>query len=360
MNAKEAEVLLEQSLENYANGCAGKQELIADIRKLWYLEEGDADAMQNVYLYLHLVKEVVERNASPESVKASLQRTRKLIRIDKMWEEMAKYKNLSGARTVDLKGKKTLYLDQNLFTRLLEGDTEKEGFPGKVQIVYSPAHIEEIYKSEEEYHKKELQKISYFTDNVILLYLDDVPTWMQEEPGYSYQRIKRTEKATQLAEEYKVLEQTDGDIFLPQYNTNQYRQIFNGQKPETFLWNFTKEVNAALRCLGAAYTVEQLEASEEPYRYSDINGKIHTLYKAMDLLGFKKDKIKNGNDRKVRSSRHDIEHLLYASSADYFCTADENMYFRAVNLFKLLKKGTDVKKCNDIHDIVSAANDLAG
>ena len=58
MNAKEAEVLLEQSLENYANGCAGKQELIADIRKLWYLEEGDADAMQNVYLYLHLVKEV--------------------------------------------------------------------------------------------------------------------------------------------------------------------------------------------------------------------------------------------------------------------------------------------------------------
>ena len=108
MNAKEAEVLLEQSLENYANGCAGKQELIADIRKLWYLEESDADAMQNVYLYLHLVKEVVERNASPESVKASLQRTRKLIRIDKMWEEMAKYKNRSGARTVDLKGKTTL------------------------------------------------------------------------------------------------------------------------------------------------------------------------------------------------------------------------------------------------------------
>lgn len=357
MKTKELEILLEQRLNEYAHGNVGKQELISSIINLPCLEDDDEDSRLNVMLYMHLVKEIIERNVSLDYVKASLQSTKKIILTDKMLDEMTKYKNIARAKKIDIKDKVTFYLDQNIFTRLLEGDICKEAFPEKVQIVYSPAHIEEIYKSDEEYHKKELKRISYFTNNIALLYLDDSPTWMQEEPKYSYIRIRQTEKATQLAEEYKVLEQVDGDIFLPQYNTDKYRQIFNGQQPEKFLYKFKKEVNDALRCIGVNYTVEELEESEEVKNYSDINGKIHTLYKAMDLLGFKKDKIKNGKDRKVRSSRHDIEHLLYASNANYFFTADDNMYYRAVNIFKILKKEIDVRKCC-INDIISIANSL--
>lgn len=92
---------------------------------------------------------------------------------------------------------------------------------------------------------------------------------------------------------------------------------------------------------------------EEDVDYSITNNRIHILYKAMDLLGFKKDKIQNGKDRKVRSSRHDIEHILYASNADYFFTADKNMYYRAINIFRILKKRTIVTETKCIEDIFS-------
>lgn len=358
MKTDEIEVLFEQLLNNYANGNIEKQELIDSIMDIPYPDDENEDSMLNIMLYAHLVNEIIERDVSLEYVKVSLQSTKKLILTDKMISEMEKYKIFSRATKADIKDKITFYLDQNIFTRLLESDTSKELFSKKVQIVYSPAHIEEIFKSAEEYHKKELQKVSYFTDNIISLYLDDVPTWMHEEPKYSYLRIKRTKEATELAEEYKVIEQEDGNIFLPQYNNDKYRQIFNGQCPDKFLCKFKKEVNEALGCIGANYTIEELEAEEELRNYSDINGKIHTLYKAMDLLGFKKDKIKNGKDRKVRSSRHDIEHLLYASNANYFFTADENMYYRAVNILGILKKKTIIKKCCSVDDVINTANTL--
>lgn len=356
MKTKEVEIMIEQGLSEYANGNIGKRELINSINNIPCPEDEDMDSILNVNLYMYLAKEIIEKDVSLEYVKTSLQSTKKIILTDKMLSEVAKYRPFGKAKKIDIKDKVIFYLDQNIFTRLLEDDINKESFSEKVQIVYSPAHIEEIYKSDEKYHKKELQRVSHFTNNIILLYLDGSPTWMEEDPGYSYIRIKRTEKATELAEEYKVLEQADGDILLPQYNTNKYRQIFNGQHPEEFICNFKKEVNDALRLIHADYTIEELEEGEELKNYSDINGKIHTLYKAMDLLGFKKDKIKNGKDRKVRSSRHDIEHLLYASNADYFFTADDNMYYRAVNIFGILKKKTLVKKCSCINDVINTAS----
>ena len=358
MKTDEIEVLFEQLLNSYANGNIEKQELIDNIMDIPCPDDENEDSMLNIRLYAHLVNEIVERDVSLEYVKASLQNTKKLILIDKMIDVMENYKISSRATKIDIKDKITFYLDQNIFTRLLESDISKELFSRKVQIVYSPAHIEEIFKSAEEYHKKELQKVSYFTDNTISLYLDDFPVWMHEEPKYSYMRIKRTKKATELAEEFKVIEQADGNIFLPQYNNDKCRQIFNGQCPEKFFYKFKKEVNDALKCTGAIYTIEELEAEEELKNYSDINGKIHTLYKAMDLLGFKKDKIQNGKDRKVRSSRHDIEHLLYASNANYFFTADENMYYRAVNILGILKKKTIIKKCCCVDDVINTANML--
>lgn len=54
----------------------------------------------------------------------------------------------------------------------------------------------------------------------------------------------------------------------------------------------------------------------------------------LDICGVKKD----NSERKIRSSRLDIEHLLYASNAQIFVTDDGKLRCRAKNIFSVLGK----------------------
>lgn len=89
---------------------------------------------------------------------------------------------------------------------------------------------------------------------------------------------------------------------------------------------------------GTVFTEEKticyLEENGNCNDYNTINGFIHNLYSVIDICGFKKDNRK----RQIRSSRLDIEHLLYASVADLFLTKDVKLRCRAKNIFGVLGK----------------------
>lgn len=77
--------------------------------------------------------------------------------------------------------KKTLYLDQNLFSPLLSNEKYNPGnFAANMQLVYSPSHIEEICKSKPEYHQHDMDRISAVTNDYCYLFLDSMPTLMRE------------------------------------------------------------------------------------------------------------------------------------------------------------------------------------
>lgn len=307
-------------------------------------------------MYIRVYERVVENNISGDYLKNELRYVRKSILLDQAWKNQKSYRPRHRVKETSTEGKQIVYLDQNIFSMLLESDYNKADFPERIQLIYSPGHIEEIYKSDSDYHSKELDRLSHFTDNKIVLFQDGVARVLEEAPIYPYKRVKATVENTIIAEELKVLDAIKGEEMFPQYNTQKQRNIFNGQQSECFLEKFRDEVNEVLRVIGAGFELEDLK--EKKFNdYWSINSKIHFLYEAMDMLGFKKDKIKNGNDRKVRSSRHDIEHILYAAFSDYFITADGNMYYRALNIFKALNRNSVVvKRVRSVEELMQVVN----
>lgn len=165
-----------------------------------------------------------------------------------------------------------------------------------------------------------------------------------------------TLESTELAEKLKVLKSGDNELYYAKYDNENFRNKINNHDPENFLTNYSAEINEILKSKGLSYSIEQVKDGEY-ITYEDINSKIHELYEAMDCIGFKRDNLSikqdgTRNERKVRSSRHDIEHLLYAANADVFVTADARLYYRAVNIFKVLKKKVEVKRVRSFDELV--------
>lgn len=214
----------------------------------------------------------------------------------------------------------------------------------------------EICKSKPEYHQHDIDRISAITNDYCYLFLDGMPALMREAPRYPYKRIMHTLESTELAEKLKVLKSGDNELYYAKYDNENFRNKINNNDPENFLTNYSAEINEILKSKGLSYTIEQME-HEEYIAYDEINSKIHELYETMDCIGFKRDNLSTRqdgtrNERKVRSSRHDIEHLLYAANADAFITADARLYYRAINIFKVLKKKVTVKKVHSFNELV--------
>ena len=336
--------------EQYANKKIDEETLKSffDILRL-SISDDNGDFWYEYCLYSNLLTRL--DSLASGDILNSVTQIRKAILIPKMLEQLDGYEREFNVKPVVVH-KPTVYFDQNvLFNQNFKFDEIKK-LLFNFQIVYSPAHIEEVFKSPSSYHNQNLTDISNLTNDTIILYDNDQPAFFKESPVYVYNRVKNTAYATKLVEEYKILESNDGEFLLSKYNSDTYRQTFNSQSPTDFFNKFETECDDALDVLNATYCIDDLRTSLEFFEYSQLNDKIHTLFKVMDMLGFKQDR----KDRKIRSSRHDIEHLLYASNASYFITNDEKLFYRANSIFKILKKETLVYQFSNPTELLNQLN----
>lgn len=231
---------------------------------------------------------------------------------------------------------KTCYMDQNIFTQYIHDEIsiEELNIPKDYIIVYSPAHIEELSKAPKDYHKDELIEISNKIGDREILYVDDFPTIVEENPIYTYHRVNDKTKARELAEEYKILQDEFEELCLGNYRTSSKRKIYNSTDPDSFIKMHKEMVNEILRVMQRSYTLEDILKQKNICQYSLLNKYIHDLYTVLDICGVKKD----NSERKIRSSRLDIEHLLYAANTDLFLTKDKKLRCRACNIFSILNK----------------------
>lgn len=299
--------------------------------------DDNIDSRIDLMMFLQLMERIIKNGFNKQRAKIEYIQTQMMILHAEMLDAISRQKMIFGVRG-DYKGnKKICYLDQNIFTPYINGEGISIEIPDDYQVVYSPVHIEEISKSPKEFHGKELKNISQKLNDLEILFRDDTAIVVYESPKIVYRRVNDGTKSRELAEEYKILQDQFEECVLGEYRTDKKRQEYNSKSPDTFLVEHVELVNEILCKMQRTYRLEDVMEVRGSKDYHIINQYIHDLYMVLDICGVKKD----NKERKVRSSRLDIEHILYASNAQMFVTDDAKLRCRAKNIFQVLGKNIE-------------------
>jgi len=312
----------------------------------------------NLFHYSQLIDSIIHNSISPVYVKFDLLEWDKMTRIDQIMSR-TETEGIHQVHEFEVVPKeaciKLVYLDQNIISHLFD-ENSAPSLNGYA-FVFSPAHIEDmISSSDQTYHTSIIQYISFLTNDLEILYSEDGASLIgKESPQFVYDnRVVPEIHNINAAKDIKVIDYSINLLFN-QTNTEKFNGTDLIEHPQEFCKKFADEMNQALAIIGAGFTIEELLYNhDEITNYQEVNSYIHALYHLMDVIGFKRDNISsskiNTTDcykheyyQKIRSSRIDIEHLLYAFPCDYFFTMDKRLYYRAKIIYSLMNS-----KCQPI------------
>ena len=227
------------------------------------------------------------------------------------------------------------YMDQNVLARYIRGEDIGYNIPEGVVVPYSPAHIAEISKSCDDFLQlQDLKLISSVTKNIELLFTSESFTLFEENPEMCLKRVSDGSYDIDLAQEYKYIENKIIKLRFEDDFDQDFRMRINGTDPESFIENNYDLVNKLLSNLYVSCDLDDIKRKGNTYEYNILNEYIHALSTVFDICGFQRDK----EAKKIRSSRIDIEHILYGSAAQIFLTYDRRLRLRAINIYKALGK----------------------
>lgn len=244
-------------------------------------------------------------------------------------------------RTSFATDKKIVYLDQNVASDARLPDRKAALLQIKamdlIQFVYSPAHLEETFKMGMQDRQEEfLALLTELTDDATLQPTSDFIELFIESPSYSLKRVEASPEASDMVERNKILKDADRSIFFPKYQTEDHKKSIANQADI-----FEKLPIDEFRDL-IFHTPSSL-LSKAHYQnlssHKDVAHAVYTLHAALDLLGYRVDK----GERKLRSSVHDVEHLIYGTRSDVFVTSDEKLAARARQIYSFMGLSVAVK-----------------
>lgn len=295
-------------------------------------------------IVLQVIERILEHKYEPKRAEIEYYQTLKMMNTAYMLDVLPFQITHMNGRVTDHR-EPICYMDQNVFTRYIKDLDIGFEVPKGFIIPYSPAHIEEISESKRlDLQEMDIARIEEKTNNLEIIFNDEGDyTIYEERPLYCYKRAKDGTKDIELAKKAKLIDDRLFYLRFGNLSTEKWRQIYNSQNPDNFIINNKELVNDVLLKMNVSYKLEDIKEKGNCNDYSVINRLIHDLYSVMDICGFKKD----NDERKVRSSRIDIEHLLYGSVAKIFLTYDEKLRYRARNIYTAMGKQIscpDIKK----------------
>lgn len=243
--------------------------------------------------------------------------------------------------------KPLVYLDHNVIDKFhKEEEMRRRLVPGNadIQYVYSPSHLEEIkrMKNDEE-EQKVMATIREVTSCLFISNFEGSKLSLaHEDPDFGMRRISKSEVAPDV-EAYRVITTGDRKIFYPERTDEAYLrsltfdEVFNHQSVIGVCNDFQNE--------------ELVDEKGHIKHYMIVHQAIHGLVRALDNLGYKIDK-----NRAIKSSVHDIEHMVYAAGTDIFVTMDKKFKYRSKLIYQRLGISTNVMDWDDyMHYIDSLA-----
>lgn len=229
--------------------------------------------------------------------------------------------------------KTLVYLDHNVIDKFhKEVEIRRRLVPGyaNIQYVYSPSHLEEIKRMKNV--KEEQQVINTLREITCSLFISNYEgsklSLAHEDPEYGMRRVFKSEVAPDV-EAYRVIISDDRKIFHPERTAETYLsrltfdQVFNHEMVIGVCEEFHKE--------------DLIDEKGCVKHYTLVHQAIHALVRALDKLGYKTDK-----NRAIKSSAHDIEHMIYATGTDIFVTMDKKFKERAKIIYQRLSISTNV------------------
>lgn len=206
----------------------------------------------------------------------------------------------------------------------------------KLDICYSPSHLEEINKtSSNDDVKRLLGKLTELTGNLIVLPDENGHFYAKEEPDYGLKRVNSYPGSTDAVENLKLMSAKERSLFLSKYDTELHKKVI-GNNDNIFDSLSDEDFRELLFYTHSSFTSK---SSIKKYDGRDkLLHAVYTLFGMLDLLSYRVD----SQERTIKSSAHDIEHIIYASEADYFVTKDKKLYQRTKQIYKFLDIKTTV------------------
>jgi hypothetical protein len=279
---------------------------------------------------------------------------------------------------------KKIYLDYNIVVRLTCGNEQPLNDliasidRSKFQIIYSPAHIEEIAVSTKRHNyplektKEKLDFLSLLTNNIELLpfmrndvrVIEDLGLYLCEEhPENCYERVvakyENNDLAEQMEEEFLtdatkkniygndpiIINNTAPEIVLLEsvYDLSIKEAIFMTLLSTT---KYNKDQIRELMGVGSKLTEFSFALIKTDF--SVIETAMQIVFNELELIRYRPEKQKN-----YRSRLHDVSHSIYAAYCDYFITEDSKLSYKAKATYAYLKIDTVVMDINGLTSIVS-------
>lgn len=292
--------------------------------------------------YLELFNKCFTRKISNKELKIELHEWEKVKLTDEVItnyppDDTEKPHNMKAFHT----NNDLIYLDQNLFSEYTKDEKlnlfVEELKNRDIQFVYSPSHIEEIYKiKSKKYYKIRIKAVTDITNNVLCVRGTDEYIFVTEDPEYSIKRIKLYDGTTEALEEHKLVSSKDRALYLKKYEDKNHKSDIGAR--DNIFFEISKDEFSDLMTYSNSIYYKNIDDFNNIDSITKLINAIYSLSYALDLLSYKIDK----KDKKIRSSLHDIEHLIYASHTDNFITEDENLYLRAKQIFKVINSKTSV------------------
>ncbi len=240
--------------------------------------------------------------------------------------------------------RKVVYFDQNMLSDYDEQASvyeEINKLKNSVDICYSPSHLEEINKTSTNSDvQRLLARITELTGNLVLLPNEKGHFFAKEEPHYGLVRVNSYPGSTDAVESLKLLSSKERALFLDKYDTELHKKVI-GNNNDIFESLSDKDFSELLFYTHSSF---RNKASMKEYEgRGELLHAVHTLFGMLDLLSYRVD----NKERTIKSSAHDIEHIIYASEADYFVTKDKKLYHRAKQIYKFLGIATIVLNHRD-------------
>ncbi len=274
---------------------------------------------------------------------------------------------------------KYCYLDHNILIESLNNSSinkaiiELKNF--EIQCVYSPAHIEEIYKAlveqGSEYQNKAnklLNTISDYTNDIEFLPSLSGITIKKENPFICYKRVSKfdtTERVYSDSKERFLSDKYNYQIMQEINKSNKYisnipyDQIWKQDAINNTLNEINKNIKIVIKQHNESIDTFMLLLNGLDYRlpenfkfrkgsYSTLQNTqyeltytIEILFRILNHNGYYRDK----KEKTSISGTHDVSHAIYATKANWLITTDERFANRCKAVYYYLGVPTHVIFC---------------
>lgn len=288
-----------------------------------------------------------------------------------------------------------LYLDHNVYIDCLE-DNDLLNFiinsrdKKQINIFYSSAHIEEIYRAEKDAEKKDKNydsglKLMYIIDKITnskdIFPRSDGLVIRHEGTKCVYKRVSGID-TTKIVEDYSLSrfhidDANYKDLAADKHNTSisnlseseiwEHSAVkgiindYNNKRKKIIEFNNNSlEVVLLLKC-GINKRLP-LDFSIVPNIYKTRLKKSHTeleytiefLMRVLNFCGYYAEKTENA----AISATHDTTHCIYATATEKLITMDKRFSMKCRAIYKFLGVDTQVIYCNDAQAVRNAIDEI--